>query len=79
VRVFGAHTLLGEVGFFLDVPRSANLLASPGAIVWSLSRQAFDEFMNKHPAEALSLTTYVIRLQSERLTFANRQIASLQR
>ncbi len=79
VRVFGAHTLLGEVGFFLDVPRSANLLAAPGAIVWSLSRQAFDEFMNTHPSEALSLTTYVIRLQSERLTFANRQIASLQR
>jgi SulP family sulfate permease len=79
VRVFGAHTLLGEVGFFLDVPRSANLLAAPTAIVWSLSRQAFDEFMSTHPAEALSLTTYVIRLQSERLTFANRQIASLQR
>ena len=79
VRVFGAHTLLGEVGFFLDVPRSANLLAASGAIVWSLSRQAFDEFMNTHPSEALSLTTYVIRLQSERLTFANRQIASLQR
>ncbi len=79
VRVFGAHTLLGEVGFFLDVPRSANLLAASGAIVWSLSCQAFDEFMNTHPSEALSLTTYVIRLQSERLTFANRQIASLQR
>jgi SulP family sulfate permease len=79
VRVFGAHTLLGEVGFFLDVPRSANLLAAPGAIVWSLSHQAFDQFMQMHPAEALSLTVYVIRLQSERLTFANRQIASLQR
>ena len=79
VRVFGAHTLLGEAGFFLDVPRSANLLAAPGAIVWSLSHQAFDQFMQMHPAEALSLTVYVIRLQSERLTFANRQIASLQR
>lgn len=79
VRVFGAHTLVGEVGFFLDVPRSANLLAAPGAIVWSLSHAAFDEFMRAHPEEALALTTYVIRLQSERLTFANRQIASLQR
>lgn len=79
VRVFGTHTLLGEVGFFLDVPRTANLLAAPGAIVWSLSHQAFDEFMRAHPEEALALTIYVIRLQSERLTFANRQIASLQR
>jgi len=79
VRVFGAHTLVGEVGFFLDVPRSANLVAAPTAIVWSLSHQAFDDFMRDHPEEALALTIYVIRLQSERLTFANRQIASLQR
>jgi sulfate permease, SulP family len=79
VRVFGAHTLVGEVGFFLDAPRSANLLAAPSAIVWSLSHQAFDEFVRASPEQALTLTTYVIRLQSERLTFANRQIASLQR
>jgi SulP family sulfate permease len=79
VRVFGAHTLVGEVGFFLDVPRSANLIAAPGAVVWSLSHQSFDEFMEASPEQALALTIYVIRLQSERLTFANRQIASLQR
>jgi SulP family sulfate permease len=79
VRVFGAHTLVGEVGFFLDVPRTANLLAAPGATVWSLSHEAFDAFMQAHPEQALALTIYVIRLQSERLTFANRQIASLQR
>jgi hypothetical protein len=35
--------------------------------------------MQGHPAEGLALTTYVIRLLSERLTFANRQVASLQR
>ena len=79
VRVFGSYTLVGEVGFFLNVPRSANLLADADAIVWSLSRPAFDQFMEAHPKEALALTTYVIRLQSERLTFANRQVASLQR
>src|SRR5262249_6333657 len=75
-RVFGAYTLVGEVGFFLNAPRSANLLAAPDAIVWSLSRQAFDEFMQAHATETLALTTYVIRLLSERLTFANRQVAS---
>jgi SulP family sulfate permease len=79
VRAFGAHTLVGEIGFFLDIPRSANLLAGSGAIVWSLSRSAFEQFKGAYPAQALALTIYVIRLQSERLTFANRQIASLQR
>jgi SulP family sulfate permease len=79
VRVFGAHTLVGEVGFFLDAPRSASLLAAPDAIAWALSRSAFDQFMKSYPKQALDLAIYVIRLQSERLTFANRQIASLQR
>jgi SulP family sulfate permease len=79
VRVFGAHTLVGEVGFFLDAPRSASLRAGPEAVAWALSRAAFDEFMRRRPKEALALAIHVIRLQSERLTFANRQIASLQR
>ncbi len=46
VRVFGAHTLVGEVGFFLEAPRSASLLAAPEAIAWALSRNAFDQFMH---------------------------------
>jgi SulP family sulfate permease len=79
VRVFGAHTLVGEVGFFLDAPRSASLSAAADSIAWSLSRDAFDQFMRQRPKEALALAIHVIRLQSERLTFANRQIASLQR
>jgi SulP family sulfate permease len=79
VRVFGAHTLVGEVGFFLDAPRSASLRAAPDATAWALSRDGFDQFMRQRPKEALALAIHVIRLQSERLTFANRQIASLQR
>jgi SulP family sulfate permease len=79
VRVFGAHTLVGEVGFFLDAPRSASLLAAPEAIAWALDRNAFDQFTKARPRQALALAIYVIRLQSERLTFANRQIASLER
>jgi SulP family sulfate permease len=79
VRVFGAHTVVGEVGFFLNVPRSASLVAGADAVAWALSREAFDRFMKGRPKEAFDLAIYVIRLQSERLTFANRQIASLQR
>jgi sulfate permease, SulP family len=79
VRVFGDHTLVGEIGFFLNAPRSASLLAGPDALAWALSRDAFDMFMNERPEQALALAVYVIRLQSERLTFANRWITSLQR
>jgi len=79
VRVFGAHTLVGEIGFFLDVPRSASLLAAPDAVTWALCRGAFEDLKKAGPEYLSSLFTYIIRLQSERLTFANRQIVALQR
>ena len=79
VRVFGAHTLVGETGFFLGAPRSASLLVAAEAIVWALSRDAFETLKTTRPEHALALAIYVIRLQSERLTFATRQISALER
>jgi sulfate permease, SulP family len=79
VRVFGAHTLVGEIGFFLDVPRSASLLAAPDSVAWALFRDAFEDLKKTRPEHLSSLFIYIIRLQSERLTFANREIVALQR
>jgi SulP family sulfate permease len=79
VRVFGAHTLVGEIGFFLDVPRSASLLAAPDAVAWALVRGKFEDLQKTLPENLSALFVYIIRLQSERLTFANRQILALQR
>jgi sulfate permease, SulP family len=78
-RVFGAHTLVGEIGFFLDAPRSASLLAGPEAVAWSLYRGAFEDLKKTRSEQLSTLFIYIIRLQSERLTFANRQILALQR
>lgn len=78
VRKFGRHTLAGEVGFFLNTPRSASLLATHEAVVWFLSRAEFDRFMTTHPEAALAVASYVIRQQAERLIFANQQIESMQ-
>ncbi|HEY1721256.1 MAG TPA: SulP family inorganic anion transporter [Magnetospirillaceae bacterium] len=79
VRVFGTHTIVGEMGFFLDAPRTATLLAEDGAVVWALSRAAFTTMKKERPDLVTALFTYVVRLQSERLDFATRQIAVLQR
>jgi sulfate permease, SulP family len=79
VREFGAHTLVGEIGFFLDVPRSASLLAGPEAFAWALTHDALADLTKTRPELLPALFVYIIRLQSERLTFANRQIVALQR
>ena len=79
VRVFGAHTIVGEVGFFLDAPRTATLYLEEESAVWALYRPAFERLKSAEPELVAALFTYVIRLQSERLAFATRQIAALQR
>ncbi len=77
LRVFGAHTLVGEIGFFLDAERTASLKAEDATVVWALGRDAYRELAASRPDIMLALLTYVVRMQSERLAFATRQIAAL--
>jgi CRP-like cAMP-binding protein len=77
VRVFGPRTIVGEIAFVLDVPRTASLRVDEHAIVWSLSRRAFRGLMTMHPNLALALMQAVVRMQAERLSFATRRIAGL--
>jgi len=77
VRVFGPHTLVGEIGFFLERPRTASLKVEDGTVVWSLGRDAFRDLTGRRPDIVLALLTYIIRIQAERLAFATRQIAAL--
>lgn len=79
IRAFGSHCLAGEIGFFLETPRSASLVAAPEAIVWALDRSSYHTLANSRPEFLAALLTYVIRLQSERLTFDGRQIDALRR
>lgn len=78
-RVFGANTVVGEIGFFLDVPRSASLRLDGNTSVWALDRPSFERLQRDRPALTTALLTYTVRTQAERLAFATRQIAALQR
>jgi SulP family sulfate permease len=77
VRVFGPRTIVGEIAFALNVPRTAALRVDNDATVWSLSRAVFGELMKAHPDLALALWQDIVRIQAERLSFATRRIAAL--
>ena len=79
VRVFGPHTVVGEIAFVLSVPRTASLRVDENAVVWSLDRQAFGQLTKTQPTLTLALVEHALRIQAERLAFATRQIAALQR
>jgi sulfate permease, SulP family len=77
IRVFGPHTMIGEIGFFLETRRTASLKAEDGTIIWSLGREAFRDLASRRPDIVLALVTYIVRIQSERLAFTTRQVAVL--
>jgi SulP family sulfate permease len=76
-RVFGAHTITGEYGFLAGIPRTASLIVEEQARVWILDRSRFDSLAQEHPSLVIALLRDIVRIQSERLTFATLQNAAL--
>ena len=75
-RMLG-HTVVGEMGFYRDVPRGANVVAEESSVVYILTRASFDLMQEKDSAAAAALHKLIIRLLSDRLEFANREISAL--
>jgi len=75
-RMIG-HTVVGEMGFYRHMPRTANVVAEEPTVVYRLTREAFDLMQEKDPAAAAALHKLIIRLLSDRLEFANREISAL--
>ena len=79
LRVFGPHTVAGELGFFLDTLRTATLRVEGPALIGQLSREAFRALGESHPAVVAALLEYLARVQAERLANATRQVVALRR
>jgi SulP family sulfate permease len=77
--VLKPHTLVGEIGFFFHVRRTAAVRIEAEAIVWALDQETYQRIYKSEPGLAAALLTYVVQLQGERLSFTTRQIAALQR
>jgi sulfate permease, SulP family len=77
LRRMVGHTVVGEMGFYRGVPRTASVVAEQPTVVYRLRRAAFDKMQEEDPTAAAALHKLIIRLLSDRLEFANREIAAL--
>jgi SulP family sulfate permease len=75
-RMIG-HTVVGEMGFYRGVPRTAHVVAEAPTVVYRLTRVAFDRMQEQDPPAAAAFHKLIIRLLSDRLEFANREISAL--
>ena len=75
-RMMG-YTVVGEMGFYRQVPRTATVIAEEPSVVYRLTRDSFNKMQAQDPIAASVFHKLIIRLLSDRLEFANREIAAL--
>lgn len=77
LRRMSAQTVVGEMGFYRGVPRAASVIAEQPTVAYRLTRQAFERMQAENPTTASAFHRLIVRVLSDRLEFANREIAAL--
>jgi sulfate permease, SulP family len=67
------------MGLITRSPRSATIQAEAASVLYELDADAFERIKHENPAISQALFAYVVRVMTERLSFANRLIGVLQR
>lgn len=67
IRRAGAGTVFGEVGFFLDTPRSATVIVDNAGQLYVLHRSAHQRLEQEHPHIAAALHKFMISVITRRL------------
>jgi sulfate permease, SulP family len=79
LRTMRAGAILGEMALYTGAPRSATARVNEDGIFYRLSQESYDRINTANPAEAVLLHMFIVRLMSERLGRANREIMALSR
>ncbi len=77
LRRMAAQTVIGEMGFFRKVPRGAAVIAEQPSIVFRLTRKNFERMQDEDPKAAAAFFRLIVRVLSDRLEFANREVSAL--
>jgi sulfate permease, SulP family len=79
VRRIMTHTVVGEMGFFRRSLRSATVSSDGPAVLFTLTRSNFERMRRERPDLASAFDDFILRILAERIEFANREVAALER
>lgn len=77
VRRSNRGTVFGELGFYLEIPRTASVVIDTPGLVYVLHRDALKRMEERDPEVAAELNRYMARLVSERLMFTTRTLRAV--
>ncbi|RWX46578.1 sulfate permease, SulP family [Candidatus Electrothrix aarhusensis] len=72
-------TMIGEVGYCLNVPRTATIVADTDTVVYRLTKDSMQAIQKEEPLLAESIKDLMLRVIAERLVTANRQLLASSR
>lgn len=79
LRTLGTGTIVGELGFYMDVKRSASVIADMETIAYRLTRDRMQAMKTEAPELAIAFNEFMLRVISERLVANNRELGALNR
>jgi sulfate permease, SulP family len=79
VRRIARHAVVGEMGFFRHAVRAATVLSEGPVTLFTLTRTAFERMRRERPDLASAFDDFILRILSDRVDFANREIVALSR
>jgi SulP family sulfate permease len=78
LRRMVSYAVVGEMGFYRGVPRTADVVAEKVSVAYRLTREAFKRMRAQDPTAASAFDALIIHLLSDRVEFADREISALQ-
>jgi SulP family sulfate permease len=77
VRKMGAGTVVGEIGLYLDLPRTADVITQEPCVIYGLSRENMNMMERNDPTIASIFHEFMVRLLAERLVHTDRLLQAL--
>ncbi len=77
VRRMVGQTVVGEMSFFRGVPRAASVVADGPTVVFALTRAKYNQIISEEPELGALFLQFIVRVLSDRVAFANKEIAAL--
>jgi SulP family sulfate permease len=71
LRTMGAGSVVGEIGLYLNLPRTASLVAETDSVVWKLATDSLLAMERDDPQAAATLHEFLARIVAGRLVQAN--------
>ncbi len=78
VRRIATQTVVGEMGFFRQTPRSATVSSDGAAVLFTLTRGSLDRMRRERPELASAFDDFIMRVLADRLDFATRELAAIE-